>query len=130
MNPQLQSLQQAAEGLYYLSESDYPFEAFALPAGTNDVAAVLRGLSGKGTDAPVETQTLDYFFRNQVKEYGGESAERQAVIARFRQLQQLLESSLTNVQVYRIGQVQVDAFIAGQANDGSWMGLRTRVIET
>ena len=79
---------------------------------------------------PVETQTVDYFFRNMVKTYPGYSEEQQATAQRFLKLQELLRQKLKDAQVYRIGSIQIDAFIIGRLQDGSYGGLRTKLIET
>jgi hypothetical protein len=45
-------------------------------------------------------------------------------------LQELLKQKLKDVQVYRIGSIQIDVFIIGQMKDGGYGGLRTKVVET
>ena len=78
----------------------------------------------------LEIQTLDYFFRNMVKIYPGVAEEQQGKAQDFLKLRELLKLKLREVKVYRTGSIQIDAFIIGQLHDGSYGGLRTKLIET
>lgn len=59
--------------------------------------------------------------------YGEEEKER---TARFGQLKQLLETELTDRQVFRVGAVEVDVYLLGRTANGERAGLKTRVVET
>lgn len=120
-----QEIVKAAEGLLFISESESPMEYITLPSDKN-LLGQLRSLSTH-KDGKVETQTLPYFFRNMTRDLEGSDP---AVTEKFRQLQQVLERNLTDLHVYRIGEVQVDAFIIGKLPDGSYAGLKTHLIET
>ena len=128
MNATLAAIQQAADGLIFMSESDYPLEVVQLPAATDTIEEQLQVLTQK--QGPLEQQSLEYFFRNAVKEYPEASATQKQTAQRFQHLKELLQTTLPDVQVYRLGEVQVDAFIVGRLPDGSYGGLRTKLIET
>lgn len=127
MHPDLKKIEEAASGLLFLSESEYPFTIFQLEEG--NVESRLRELSGK-PDAKMETVTAEYFFRNMVKVYPGYSKEQTETARRFAELQNRIHEILTSPAVYRIGSVQVDVFITGKLSDGRYGGLRTMVVET
>ncbi|TCJ14500.1 sugar-non-specific nuclease inhibitor NuiA-like protein [Flaviaesturariibacter flavus] len=129
MNPSvLQELTDAASGLFFLSETDAPFTPFLLEAG-EPVESGLRRLSGKDETAPVEIQEADYFFRNHTQAPEGDP-EAEARAARFRNLLNLLKHQLIDLKVYRVGTVQVDAFLLGTLPDDTRGGLRTQLVET
>ena len=111
-----------------MSESDHPFEVVQLKS--KKVEKEIKQLAQKSADTTMETQTVDYFFRNMVKTYPGYSADQQETAERFLKLRELLKQKLKEVQVYRLGSIQVDAFIIGKLQDGSYGGLRTKLIET
>jgi hypothetical protein len=119
----------AANGLYYLSETDHPFSVQVITPG-GPVEAALIKLSGQPAGAPVEKITLQYFLRNMVKADPNGPAEEQEIAKRFQRLQQVLEQELSDVEVYRIGRVNIDAFIAGKTTDGNWLTLQTKLVET
>lgn len=126
MHPVLKELEEASSGLYFLSESESPFDPFTLPPGTKDIQRALVSLSGATGGNAVEQVAVDHFFRNHTRPDGvqPETAPRfNALVAR-------LQKSLRGVQVYRIGTGQVTAFIGGQLQDGTFCGLRTKLIET
>jgi hypothetical protein len=127
MHPDLKEIEEAAAGLLFISESDHPLETVELK-GTG-VEEELRSIAGKPA-MDFEKITLEHFFRNMTKVYPGESKEQAGRARRFSQLQHLLKNRLKNVMVYRIGSIQVDAFIIGQLNDGKYGGLRTKLVET
>ncbi len=128
MNSVITEIKKAAEGLLFLSESDHPFEIITFSKPNGSVEDHLKKLAKK--DSPVETQTLEYFFRNMSRINEGDDPEQQTTAKKFQQLQIILNKSLKNIMVYRIGSVQVDAFIIGELPDGSYAGLRTLLIET
>lgn len=130
MKQELEKIRVASEGLLFMSESDYPFEVVELDTKNASVEDAIRRLSGKEAGTPIENQAPDYFFRNHVVTYPGEPESRAQTAQRFIQLKELLNTTLTNLQVYRIGSIQVDAFIIGQLPDGSYAGLRTKQVET
>ena len=127
MNKILRELGEAAEGLLFVSESDYPLEVVVI--GSGDIEREIRKLTGK-VDAKIEKQTVDYFFRNMVKDYPGYSEVQKSLAIRFLKLQELLKAKLKDAAAYRIGVIQVDAYILGQMQDGSFGGLKTRLVET
>lgn len=129
MCPQLQVLEKASEGLYYLSETDAPFYIVEMSNNTDPQEAAVK-LVGKDKNAPVEIVTLEYFFRNAVAVYPDATSEQQQKAQRFAALQTLLHKHLNDVNVYRIGSVQVEAYILGRLPDGTLAGLRTYLVET
>ena len=128
VHKELLQIQEASNGLLFLSESDHPFEMVELKS--NDIEKEVRQLALKPADSVIEKQTVDYFFRNMVKTYQGYSQEQLATAQKFLKLQELVKQKLKDAQVYRIGTIQVDAFIIGQLHDGTIGGLRTKLIET
>lgn len=130
MEPGLQKIKDAASGLLYLSESDYPFEVVDLGGSSSSLEERLLALSGKTKSVQVEQITLEHFLRNMVKVYPGATPGQQQTAQRFQYLQQVLQEELTDINVYRIGSIQVDAFIIGKLNDGTYGGLRTKLVET
>ena len=110
----VEKLGQAARGLTYMSESDYPFEVFNW-GEAEPTPEFLRGLDGSAADAPVETRTADEFFR-------GANG--------FQALRRLLEENLSDLKVFRVGNINMPVYVAGRAASGSWLGVSTRVVET
>jgi hypothetical protein len=126
----LQPIEQAASGLLYLSEGDFPFEPFTLTDSPQTLKECLLARSGQERGVRVEKVSLDHFFRNQIQLYAEDTLAQRQTAARFQSLVQVLKQELIAPVVYRIGEVRVEAFVVGKLSDGTYGGLWTKVIET
>ncbi len=117
MNTIKEKLQNASEGLWMMSESDYEFTYFKADGNSINEELVLE-LAEKPPGTSVEKTDVDYLFRNMVKQDFG-----------FVKLAEVLKSELNDLEVYRVGEVQVQVFIIGKA-EGRILGLKTLLIET
>src|SRR4051812_35608838 len=95
----------ATDGLFFMSETDSPFEVSIIPNGAELSEDSLRRLTGKGGDATVDERAVADFFRASMKEHEGQNETGHAIVGRYRQLYSLIESELTNVRVFRIGEI-------------------------
>lgn len=126
----VQTLEQAAKGLLFPSETDAPFAPFFWPAkDTTLTPERLAQLAGVPAGATVKTAKLDSFFRPATKEEDWHNVQEQAEVQRFRELVKVIKSTLTDVRVFRVGETSIDVFIVGQV-EGGFAGLQTRVVET
>jgi hypothetical protein len=126
-----QVLSDAADGLLYPSESDYAFQYVEWNTeGKRLTKKVIRQLASKKENAPVKSRSLDDFFKNvtEIKDWYEE--EEKAETQRFRQLKETLQNHLSNIRVFEVGKIEIDAFIIGKTKDGKCAGLSTKVIET
>lgn len=123
-------LQQASEGLLFLSETDAPFEVIHWPAQGELTPPKLLQLTGHPPDAPEELRTVDDFFAIATQEEDWHDAEERETVQRFRQLVSILKQNLSQLQVYRVGDRSIDAYIVGVTPDGDWAGLATKLVET
>lgn len=125
----LRTLEDAARGLLFPSESDFPIEPFfhgdqePTPAGLLDA----RGLAA---DTSVEETTLACFFEGLTEAAEDASSSERESAERFRSLMNLLERNLSNLRVYRVGKVDIEVFVLGRHPSGAWLGVRTNIVET
>ena len=125
----IEELREATRGLVFMSESDYPFEVFAW-GGAEPTREFLRGLSRADSSEPVETRGAREFFRAAASEPDWKGEDELAVARRFQALLRFLETSLTDLKVYRVGAVDIKVYVAGRAPSGNFLGVSTRVVET
>lgn len=125
----LVELKEAVRGLLFMSESDYPFTLVRWEVETI-TDEYLRAQAGKGTVAPVEAQSAEYFFRNSVSEPEWKSKEALAVAKRYQALLRFLKENLADLKAYRVGEVEIQAFVIGRSPSRNWLGISTRLIET
>ena len=126
----LAALTTAAAGLLVPSESDYPFDEFWWAGCGPLTPDTLVAALGLPPDTPVETRTLDAFFARLTTADEWMDDGQRAQAARFGQLRDLIAARLTDVVVYRVGQIQITVIIAGADTSGTTIGLRTTLIET
>ena len=120
------SIQTAAAGLLYPSESDAPFDLVRWDPAAGDPSpatiAALAGGKGKKKVRPVEDVSPDEFF--------AALAETDDA-AKFKSLEQALKKSLSDLRVYRVGgSAKVDIYVLGRAATGERLGLHTTSVET
>jgi Nuclease A inhibitor-like protein len=123
------SLLAASQGLRYLSESDYPFEIWhRLGAGGAPLTAPqLLKLLGKPANTPVTVRSLDeeLSWIDVVPDMVDE-----ATSARFHALRDLLHAQMPDVQVFRVGTIEVHLYFVGRTSCGDLGGLTSIAIET
>ncbi|MEL6138842.1 MAG: nuclease A inhibitor family protein [Cyanobacteria bacterium J06626_23] len=127
----IQQLQTLVDGLLWSSESDYPVEVVCWAARCQPLTAQDVLLLGQHSpDAAIEIISLDHLFRRVTVKHDWHSEEETAQVERFQQLKQRLSTDLRDVQVYRVGEVEITVYALGHAKDGQILGIRTQVVET
>jgi len=120
----------AAEGLVYSSEADYPMEPFVWTDPSPFSPDALYKLTKLPQSTPVTQQELREFFAPMLYLPSEPTPEARARVKRFRSLMRVLRRNLSNLTVYKLGSVEMPTFIVGQLADGKFAGLRTTVVET
>ena len=131
MNDQelINQLQQASDGLLWLSESDYPLETVYIENVT-DVKSKLLQITDCAPETKIEVEKLDSFFNRATEEEDWYNEEEIAECKRYRELVKLLKTHLTDIKVYRVGEVEVNCYILGKTESGNIAGLSTISVET
>lgn len=123
-------LQKASEGLLFLSETDAPFEVIHWPAQGELTQVKLLQLTEHLPDTPVKQQTIDDFFAIATQEEDWHDEEERETAKRFQHLVRVLKQNLLQLQVYRVGSVEIDVYIIGVTDGGGLAGLSTKLVET
>lgn len=128
----VQKLSEATEGLLFTSESDYPFDiivwrgqALGAPLSPESLIQITEHTE----DTPVELMDLDTFFKGATQEQDWHDESEKESVARFQELAEILHTDLDNVQVYKVGEFEMDVFILGTVASDV-VGLSTKIVET
>ncbi|MGI4804051.1 MAG: nuclease A inhibitor family protein [Janthinobacterium lividum] len=121
------NLENATNGLQMMSESEFPFEYFSTKDTEINNATVLK-ITQKPEGTPVATTTLDDLLRNMTDPARGSVNPQEA--EKYQQMAEVLKSTLQNLSVYRVGEVQIDVLIMGLTEEKTVAGMRTKLIET
>jgi Nuclease A inhibitor-like protein len=115
--------------LLWSSESDYPFEIVTWPLGTELIpTALFKDLPD--ADRSIETMTVADLFAPVLTIEDWYEAEELAQVNRYTDLIHAIESNLIDLQVFRVGEVEIAIYIVGKTPDGDLVGLKTYVVET
>lgn len=120
-------LSQLSKDLLFPSESDYPLEPFTWESATLTPETILAR-SLQPSDTAIEATTLEDFFAPVVTDQDWFDDEDRAIAQRFRDLQAAI-ATLENVQVFKVGTVEIEVYIVG-AIGPDLVGLKTTIIET
>ncbi len=129
----LQTLEAAAKGLLFMSESDRPLTPFVWDEKTSDAPdaiAALVAVTGADKKA-VKTLTVAEFFKPMTEAQDWMGDEEKAGGARFAVFVGTLNKTLTGAQAFRIeGDPVIDAYVIGKDAAGRWAGVSTQLVET
>jgi hypothetical protein len=122
-------LKQATVDLLWSSESDYPFEIVTWARGVEMNPSVLFS-NLDDANLAIDSIALADFFAPVLMVEDWYEAEELAQIDRYTDLLDAIESTLTDVKVFRVGEIEIDIYIIGKTPDGDLVGLKTQSIET
>lgn len=128
----LKKISSASSDLLWLSESDYPFEAITF--SQKDLPEMQEGILLKKLDKQADTLVkkieFEKFFQRATKEEDWHNTSDKATVKQYQKLVNLLQNNLHNLQVYLLGEIEIDVYILGQLPSGDWAGLSTKMVQT
>ena len=120
----------ATKDLLYPSESDEPFEyiEWNLPLDKPIDKTQIVGFI-KDPNAKIKTWNLTDFFKIPIteKDWFDDYQKKQVVL--FKNLLNILQENITDIQVFRVGRVEIEVYIIGKTKD-TWAGLKTMLVES
>jgi hypothetical protein len=132
-DPLRERLREAAEGLVYSSESDFPFEPFSLPldaARERLTPAAFASLVGAPPGTPASETTLERFLQHHIEASDPWDTRAQELRPRYERLRALLRDNLREARVFRIGEIRIRCYLVGFDARGDLVGLVTTAVET
>jgi Nuclease A inhibitor-like protein len=120
---------QVTTDLLWSSESDYPFEVVTWDRGVNLEPTALFSKLATPNDS-IETITLADLFAPVLTVEDWYESDELALVNRYTDLLHAIESNLSEVKIFRVGEVEIAIYIVGKAPDGDIIGLKTYTVET
>jgi hypothetical protein len=118
----IEKLHQLIIDLLWISESDYPWEIFF--EENSEQISILS------IDSLVEILTVEDFFTPAIAEYDWQNEEERTMVKKYQNLLSFLQENLTDLKVYRWGEVEISIYIIGKTIANNFLGLVTKAIET
>ncbi|WP_287525242.1 nuclease A inhibitor family protein [Okeania sp. SIO2C2] len=127
-----EQLDELVKDLLWMSESDYPFEVFIWEFGeeislNNEI--VLK-ITKHSLETTVKVIEFEVFFRLVIREKDWHNAEEYEVVRKYQKLVSMMKQYLSDLKVYKVGEVRKDVYIVGKTNTGDYAGIATVSIET
>ncbi|MCP6761907.1 MAG: nuclease A inhibitor family protein [Fischerella sp. CENA71] len=128
--PIVDQLKSAADGLFMMSESEYPLEVFLWETKAPATPEKVLQQTNHSPDTPVKVVGVDDFFSVATTEEDWHGEEEKETVAKFQALVQTIKDNLNNPQVYRVGEIEIDVYVVGETPAGNLAGVSTKVVET
>ncbi|NES65952.1 MAG: nuclease [Okeania sp. SIO2D1] len=127
-----EQLNEVVKGLLWMSESDYPFEVFIWEFGegislNNEI--VLK-IAKHSLETTVKVIEFEFFFRLVITAKDWHNVQESEVIRKYQKLVSIMKQYLSDLKVYKVGEVRKDVYIVGKTNTGDYAGVATVSIET
>jgi len=74
--------------------------------------------------------SVDDFFAIATQEEDWHDQDERETVQQFQDLVSVLKQNLSQLQVFRVGNINIDAYIVGTTPSGEWAGLSTKLVET
>ncbi len=125
-----EKIRNAAQGLYYISETD----AEIIPFVGKKTAAITKEEFLSQTKIPTdsvigEKDFAEFFARlTEIQDWFGD--EEKETAQKFVRLKELLERNLRDLKVFKVGKIQLDIYVVGLDAENSLLGIKTKAVET
>ncbi|MEA5458464.1 nuclease A inhibitor family protein [Arcicella sp. LKC2W] len=127
-----EQIQVLTTGLLYPSESDEKIEYFEMELSTEEKInqANFRMFNGIKPEINITEMDFEAFFKPLIKieDWYGEEEKKWATDGLT--LKSLLTEKTKDVQIFKVGEISIDVYLFGKAEECKWVGLKTKVIET
>jgi hypothetical protein len=122
-------LKAACRSLTYISETDADVIPFvSQEPATRSIASYLAAL--EITSKEIEEREFDNFFVRLTSEKDWHGPREKQRSMRWSKLRGVLEKSLDDIRVIRVGKIRLDIYVAGVDASGRLAGVKTKAIET
>jgi GTPase len=74
--------------------------------------------------------SVNDFFAISTKEEDWHDQEERETVKRFQNRVSVLKQNLSQLQVFRVGSIDIDAYIVGVTDGGELAGVSTKLVET
>jgi hypothetical protein len=117
----------------WMSETDRPLIPVSLgtaPKASANIANAARKALGEGAKTPVEVRSFDETFANLTSNFDPGDPDSAKRAQKFAAVRDALKANLTELQVIRVGTIDIDVFVVGKDSTGKWVGVMSGVVET
>lgn len=129
MQDQINQLTELTKDLFYMSETDAAWQVHPLKAD-EPVMEQLVTIAKMPPSVDIEIRDWASFLQHATTAQDWMSAEEKATVVRYQALKDYVNATLTDVQVYRLGTVELGVFVVGTTENCDIIALSTQAVET
>jgi hypothetical protein len=129
MQDQINQLTELTKDLFYMSETDAAWQVHPLKAD-EPVMEQLVTIAKMPPSVDIEIRDWASFLQHATTTQDWMSAEEKATVVRYQALKDYVNATLTDVQVYRLGTVELGVFVVGTTANCDIIALSTQAVET
>lgn len=120
----------AAEGLFYISETDAEILPFAGASAEKVDREEILKQTKKMNETEIEERSFSDFFARliEIQDWFGEEETENA--KKFSRLKEVLENNIRDLKVFKIGKVELDIYVVGLDAENTFLGIQTKAVET
>ncbi|MBW4536750.1 MAG: nuclease A inhibitor family protein [Pleurocapsa minor HA4230-MV1] len=126
----IKQLESATTDLLWFSEAEYPIQVVYWHDAANFTLDTLLQQHDYPPDTKVAMPEFSAFFAVATKQETWHNEAEQAQVLRYQTLVNLMANNLTNIKVYLLGDIEIDAYILGTTPQMAIAGLATRIVAT
>ena len=117
--------------LRYPSESDEKIEFFEILDTVAEISTEnFKTFIGKSEETAIQTMDLELFFEPLTRTEEWFTDEEAQWAEDSLKLKTVLKKKLQDLQVFRVGETEIEVFVIGKTEAGEWIGIKTLLIET
>ena len=125
-----EQIKSATTGLWYISETDAEIFPFTGSKADSVTSENLLAQIGKAANTTVEERGFDEMFARFIRIEDWFGDEEKATAEKFAALKGLLENNLTDLKVFKVGDIERDIYFIGLDKEGDLAGIQTKAVET
>ena len=126
----IKQLESATNNLLWFSEAEYPIRVVYWHDADNFTQDTLLQQHHYPPETKVAMLEFDAFFAAATKQETWHNEAEQAQVARYQTLVNLMAANLTDIKVYLLGNIEINAYILGTTPHMAIAGLATRIVAT
>lgn len=125
-------LEKLTHNLLWMSETDAPIQYIQYPRhriqhlSTKNFTKIEPSATGQN----IKEVNLKDVFKSQTYTYQGMTPDEISRVKNMKKLQSLVQRSLTDVKVFRVGGVNAYLYIIGRNSSGNFEGFKSNIVET
>ncbi|MGB7413929.1 MAG: GNAT family N-acetyltransferase, partial [Thermosynechococcaceae cyanobacterium] len=125
-------LRDAITNLDWTSEADYPLElqVWESPSSEPLTTAYVLALTNAPPESTLTEVDFAAFFEPAIQCQDWYGEEEVAIAQRYQRLVNLLQTELNTLQVFKVGEQEIDIYIVGRTPTNQCLGVTTKAIET